>query len=683
MENDYNQELIDGKYRILSLLGKGGFGSVYKAEHEELHRLVAVKILHRDSALRGEDRALLVREAKNLSKLQHQNIVAILSAGVLANDAPYLVMEFAEGQSLRSLLVEQQKLDLQSTLEISIQICDALIAAHKQHIVHRDLNPANIMVNKAEGTYKVKILDFGLSKQMKPGDYATQDLKLTATGALVGTAAYMAPEVCSGKGADEVSDIYALGCIMYECLAGQAAFQADNAIGLLYLHQNSLPARLETILPEIIPEFEIVIFKCLEKKSVDRFGSADELRDALELIKAGRQSELHLSKVKLSPSENSKPTRTSLVLIFPFIFLVALCVAIFSSNFSGKQTKLARSKFGGEPNQRAAFPNPNSISARKRQDKIANEDQLVAGIAEDFRNAALKKQQIDPTLLIDRVNKLISQSKNKRNLFILYQLKGRLYEYQGNSLEDNFSFAPDAIAACEMALKYSQTKDKVDSAESNYSYGTIVMVAARAGDYSKAEWAANKIIYLKNQASKNEVPSLELFFPNLTIIRSTNNPEFEAHLTLSDIEFKRKEYSKSMHDALQAAYAAENVNWSARPYLRMIDIYEAEGKKEKARLELVKLVNTVESMLVLEPPGPEIRGLFRNNEKRAVLVVIKSYREIADRLIAKRELSKAIIFLNKIIKVSTKNSLSNNLDVTYARQTLPVLKLELQQGKGK
>jgi serine/threonine protein kinase len=282
-------KVISERYEILSLAGCGGMGFVYKARHTNLNCLVALKLFSPAGLNRGDFLKRFHREAKLLSLLAHNHIAMFYSYGLLDDEQPYLVMEFVEGRSLTDLLHEHEYgLPFERMLSIALQICDALDHAHRAGIVHRDLKPENIMLMNTPEPDFVKIVDFGLSYIQADMAEGEKPERLTKTGMILGTPLYMSPEQAQGKAADARSDIYALGCILYEMICGEAPFQDTNMLSLVYMHVNqpvpSLALRCRQKLP---PGLEEVVLTCLAKLPADRFQSVTDLKNRLSLINDG------------------------------------------------------------------------------------------------------------------------------------------------------------------------------------------------------------------------------------------------------------------------------------------------------------------------------------------------------------------------------------------------------------
>jgi serine/threonine protein kinase len=263
--------IIDEKYEVLSLLGKGGMCTVYKAKHLTLDRLVALKVLQR-TLVRDED-ALprFKREAIAISGLDHPNIVKVFGFGVHGN-APFMAIEYLEGISLAELLKQEHRLSKERALPIFVQILDALSHAHERGVIHRDLKPSNVMLI---GSDQVKLVDFGIAKILPEPGKELQ--KLTRTGEVFGTAVYMSPEQCRAEALDARSDLYSMGCLMYEVLDGQVPIKGDTYYATLSRQLTDDP-RESTFLSH---DFGRSILYALKKETKDRPQSASELKEAL------------------------------------------------------------------------------------------------------------------------------------------------------------------------------------------------------------------------------------------------------------------------------------------------------------------------------------------------------------------------------------------------------------------
>jgi serine/threonine-protein kinase len=270
-----------GNYQALSLLGEGGMGCVYLAEHPGIGRRVAIKVLKSEL---DHDPQLLTRflnEARAANAIRHPNIIEVLDSGTTERGASYLVMELLEGESLSARIKRLSRLDERSAIEIAMQTASGLGAAHAKGIIHRDLKPDNLFIIPEESDAareRVKILDFGIAKlHQQAGD----SLK-TRTGTLMGTPIYMSPEQCLGtKEVDHRSDVYSLGIILFEMLTGRTPFISEGFGELLSMHLHEKPPSLRQFAPQVTPEVEFAVLRMLAKKPEDRYQSMTDVRAAL------------------------------------------------------------------------------------------------------------------------------------------------------------------------------------------------------------------------------------------------------------------------------------------------------------------------------------------------------------------------------------------------------------------
>lgn len=279
---------FQGKYEIIEHLGDGGFGAVYKARHLELGLTVAIKLLHPEMLTHEENRTRFQTEGKILEKLSHPNVVHLYENGISTNHLPYIVMEFLQGETLNSILGQGRKLTPAEAVDVGIQVCDALTAAHLCGIVHRDLKPNNIVLLTRRDRL-VKLLDFGLSRVMESSK-VIENQHLTKTGFLIGSVRYMSPEQCVGGKADARSDVYALGCILYECISGQLPLSSENPVGMLHKHAHEAPISLSESMPETaIPDgLDTVLLNALIKHPDCRYQSAAAMKADLELVQKSK-----------------------------------------------------------------------------------------------------------------------------------------------------------------------------------------------------------------------------------------------------------------------------------------------------------------------------------------------------------------------------------------------------------
>src|SRR5947209_116290 len=273
--------VLGGRYEILELLGAGGMGAVYKAKDREVDRLVAIKVIRRELAAKPDVVRRFKQELILARKVTHKNVIRIYDLGE-AEGVKFITMEFVEGRDLRTILTERGKLPPEEAAGIIAQVCRALDAAHSEGVVHRDLKPQNIMLDK-QG--KVTVMDFGIARSMEtPG--------MTQTGVLVGTPEYMSPEQAKGEEADARSDLFSLGIIFYELLTGKSPYRASSAVAMLVkrAQERAVPPVRED--PSIPRDLSDVAVKCLETDPQRRYQSAQEVLRDLEVRRGVRSGVL-------------------------------------------------------------------------------------------------------------------------------------------------------------------------------------------------------------------------------------------------------------------------------------------------------------------------------------------------------------------------------------------------------
>ncbi len=271
---------LTDEYQILELIGTGGWSRVYKAKRNSKDDHVAIKVLHSHLLFDQESLSRFEREAKSQAGLSHPNICRVFDYNRLDSGQPYIVMEYLNGESLSAVLRRKGKLDPLAAVPIFADCCRGLRAAHEQGIVHRDVKPANIfLLDDSDGKRQIKLLDFGMAKIIV-GSHPD----LTQTGTAFGTVQYMSPEQALGEKIDGRSDLYALGCVMYETLTGKKVFEGRTAFGVMEQHVRKEPKQFSEVDPltKVSQTLEAVVMKALAKNADDRYQTAGELIDTLE-----------------------------------------------------------------------------------------------------------------------------------------------------------------------------------------------------------------------------------------------------------------------------------------------------------------------------------------------------------------------------------------------------------------
>lgn len=267
--------VLGGRYEILERIGEGGMSVVYKAKCRLLHRYVAIKILKPEFLNDNKFVESFRRESQAAASLIHPNIVNIYDVGLEGINIHYIVMEYVEGKTLGTIIEEEGKLSDYDTIEIGKQIASALSFAHKNHIIHRDIKPHNILIAE-DGT--AKITDFGIAKAVNSTTLVAPDKSI------MGSVHYFSPEQARGGYVDEKSDIYSLGVVMYEMITGKVPFDGDNPVSVAMMHINQPVVPPSQYSPRMSSNLEKVIMKCMDKYQVNRFNDADELLDILGRI---------------------------------------------------------------------------------------------------------------------------------------------------------------------------------------------------------------------------------------------------------------------------------------------------------------------------------------------------------------------------------------------------------------
>ena len=316
-------QIIKERYEVVEILGEGGMAFVYKARDKQLQRDVAIKTLKPNYVNQEKFVDRFRREAQTAANLNHPNIVQIFDWGI--EDEPYFVMEYIEGNTLTSIISGNRTVGLNDILYIGSQVANGLKEAHKRGLVHRDIKPGNIMITP-DG--KVKVTDFGIvSLQNEESD-------ITKTGAVLGTASYISPEQAQGKPVSFESDLYSLGTVLYELIAGKPPFTGDSPIATATKHLTDKPEKLSNYRKDIPKALENAILKLLEKRPSDRFKSAEDLRALL--LQQRKQIQINQTQENLVDLTNPKiKFRFTLPALIISVALVFGTVWALSNVFDG------------------------------------------------------------------------------------------------------------------------------------------------------------------------------------------------------------------------------------------------------------------------------------------------------------------------------------------------------------
>jgi serine/threonine protein kinase len=281
---DSQYEPVVPNYKIIKLLGSGGMGDVYEAEHLVLRKRVAIKTLK--AHLQDSNAYMRFQsEAQAAGRLKHPNIVGVYDCGISQTGEPYMVMDKVVGATLSQLLETEGTLKVEESLDIVLQICEGVRCAHDNGILHRDLKPSNVILEVDGGKVTARVLDFGIAKILSNEG---PTMNLTRTGELFGTPSYMSPEQSNGEKVDQRSDIYSIGCILYEVLTGQPPFIGKSAMEVMIKHMTEAPLPLsEAALKKFPPGLESIVARAIAKKPAERFGTISELINAIKDFQNG------------------------------------------------------------------------------------------------------------------------------------------------------------------------------------------------------------------------------------------------------------------------------------------------------------------------------------------------------------------------------------------------------------
>jgi serine/threonine protein kinase len=294
MKDTQAETLIDTRYRLIREIARGGAGTVYEAKHEFTGRPVALKLLRPDQANVPESQARLLREARALYLARHPNVIEVLDAGLARSGQVYLATELYEGRTLSGLLAARGMLSVADTIQICLQVAAALQAVHGQGLIHRDVKPDNLLLQRDEkrGVWRVKLVDFGAAR------LNVNDVKLTQAGQILGTPEYMSPEQLMGEELDHRADIYALGITLYECLTGSVPFPGNFAQVLLGVSSGTYPP-LKQASPDVPDALEALVARAISTRPQARFHDVTSMARELTRCAPNPQHEAPATKARV------------------------------------------------------------------------------------------------------------------------------------------------------------------------------------------------------------------------------------------------------------------------------------------------------------------------------------------------------------------------------------------------
>lgn len=513
---------LSDRYEIVELVGQGGMGTVYKARHLLIGNDVAVKVMHPHLL---NDAASLERfksEAKAAMSLRHERLMAVSDYGTTPSGQPFIVMEFVQGKGLDALLDEQKYLSLEEFFEIFVQVCEGLSHAHDRGIVHRDIKPSNIMLTRTEHEkWSVRIVDFGIAKVLPKGEGAVQHL--TQTGEIFGSPLYMSPEQCKGKDVDARSDIYSLGCVMFEALTGSPPHQGESAIETLMLHVNEKAPKLIDRRAEIgeSAELEKIVASALANMPASRYQTISHLKSDLlqrkftgsllkEPVNQGKSADASsvtaISRPPLTAMQTFKSTFLS-----PLLIIVAAAATVWLINSFG----ITQPRVVITGNTSAQDLREAELEFQLAKDKMAQG--FISEAAEYSQKALDSRAKNAPDSL------LLAESMNQRADISLRDAEHESLLLKGH---DSSSVAEPTTAnrikriANDYSSAESLLKDAVKIADATTSgadkavspvrfRGTLVTAYLDQGKYQDAESTLNEIsqLYLGHQPADKADPA--------------------------------------------------------------------------------------------------------------------------------------------------------------------------------
>ncbi len=391
---------LPGRFTIYSLIGSGGMGTVYRAYDTQLGRDVAIKILQEDLSNCNDARQRFLRETRTLAALAHPNIVKIHTSGLTTDSRPYQITELLEGESLASLLKRETVLPLSTFKSVILGILDALDYAHSKGVVHRDIKPSNIFLCRTDNITTPILIDFGIARSVEGED---QDTTITQTDATVGSPLYMSPEQCKGQRVNYLSDIYSLGCVMYECLCGSPPYGGETALATMYKHMSSSTVpKLNVLVGGRSCKFALseIVQSCLKKDPDQRPQSSralgTNLADALDEMPAN---------VRFSASR-------SVSLFEHWVLPASICVSMFialvvySLSIFERAQELTASSRTGTAFSGTAIANSSGVPSGDEKESTAELTKLTRDVArlQSRFNTATKDQKTQiANLLLERL----------------------------------------------------------------------------------------------------------------------------------------------------------------------------------------------------------------------------------------------------------------------------------------
>lgn len=440
-------------YETIALIGQGGMGTVYKVKDRFINEFFAIKLLKSELASDNASLKRFEKEAEAATRLTHENLVTVYRHGTTSDGMPFIVMEILEGENLGEFIKKNGPLQLNESIELFLQVAEALKHVHKVGIVHRDLKPSNIILQSSDpSNLKIKLADFGIASALKDSTEGSETL--TKTGDIVGSPAYMSPEQCVGQSPDFASDLYSFGCVIHAVLTTKPPFEGSNPVQIILQHISAEPPKLPRDLvqkDERFKQLEKVLSKCLAKDKTDRYSSVSQLIEDLERIKKGEVVQSKLLTIR----------RKTALIKFACSFVVLSIVFAATHYMINKNN----------PTPPPAPPTPSSLFAPGALAGSLQQKAFQHFIERDYERALP---------LLEYVSKTYQKEGRKYEEAFCYQCIGQCYLASGEYAKAE----PYYQRSLDMMYRYVH-RNQLDfyTAEPKYGY---IYVLRGLGRYSEA-----------------------------------------------------------------------------------------------------------------------------------------------------------------------------------------------------
>jgi len=537
------------QYEIIRTIGEGGAGVVYEALQLASERIVAIKMLPDTQLIDESSLQRFKREAKTTSALDHPNIVKIFSFGIAENSRPYFVMEFLKGQTLAQDLKQNGPLTLARFQHVFLQVVSALEYAHSNGVVHRDIKPGNIMLCTDEKFETSKLLDFGIARN----DNETGEHKLTKTGALVGSPAYMSPEQCKGQKLDYRTDIYSLGCVMYEALCGKPPFAGENSVNVLMMHLNDVVPPMESVrsdleLPPRLPE---LIYSCLEKEPAQR---PQSMNAVLQQMQKAFEDEPVKLKSKRSNTRALKHLKSGLF-VAALLLAVGFAYTLLASNKQNSPEELVDARWM-------------KAKAELKQADSKREDRRYKEACDLYKHALT---DLDSIIASKSNGGILAAVKLARRKSLMH-----FANCQGQLLNDK-SIQAENWKKIVSVYKEDLGPNSLDTADAEINLARLLLEGSKSADMSEISNLVKHAI----SASQRELDSLsnDLDYESASREKAKYILTY-GHVISAQILEKQRKFKEAIREA-EKAIAVTAPEYNTQTFLAKVlicKIYSQEGK---------------------------------------------------------------------------------------------------------